>query len=424
MLAISLPAQVSLRDLPAVARARAEHQRPQQEAALKPFWQDLTMEWRENSQYLAPRIAEVAALGDSVVPLLLEKLQPADGKAESRRLAANCRRVLEHLDPSTFVDALLEMLAGKNSTARAEALHLLGLARTERAVQALVEFVATATGDEQLLAIDALAQQRAAAAAPRLVQLLGSTDRQLRESVLDYLIAARAGAVFETVVQALSTENEVRLLPQYVAYFAAAVRQKAAAAEALLPLLDHERLDGGETRQLVKALATVAPKDHEPTQKRLHELIDNGEPSLLTQQAALTLLALGDKSGIEALHKAIAEQMKRPQRRKDPLLFELRGNLYFATEDWKRAADEYKDALDNNPGAASTHRLQWHLVRCEARRHRTSAMLQWFRDMAPSAEEVLEAAKDDPALQEALQQEKARSWLQSLPREQKPANGH
>lgn len=417
LFATALPAQVALRDLPELAKLRAERQRPRQEAALQPYWRDLSMDYRDNVQFVEQTIAKVTDLGDSVVPLLLEKLLPADGRPESRRLASNCRRVLEHFDPSTFVDALLELLAGNSATARGEALRLLGLAHTPRAVRALSDFLATAQGEEQQLVINALGRQKAVEVAPRLVVLLGSQDRHLREAVLDYLIAARPGAVADTVVQALSTETELGLLPLYVNYFAVAVRGNAAAATALLPLLDHVRLDGTETRYLVRALATVAPKDHEPTIRRLHEVIDNGEPGPLALQAATSLLQLGDKTGMEALHKAIAEQLKK--KRKDPGLLELRGSLYFANEDWVKAADDYKEALDNSPGPVTTRRLQWQLVRCEAHRRRWTQMLAQLRDIAPTADEVLEAAKDDPALQDGLQRDRLRAWLQSL-REQKP----
>src|SRR5262245_23327201 len=77
LLAAALPAQVGIKDLPGIARGRAERLRPLQERALQQFWQDLAMDYRDNREYLDQRIREVAALGDVVVPLLLEKLHPA-----------------------------------------------------------------------------------------------------------------------------------------------------------------------------------------------------------------------------------------------------------------------------------------------------------------------------------------------------------
>ena len=95
LLGCSLAAQVPLRDLPALARARADRLRPAQEQALEPYWADLSLDYRDNATFLDQQIAKVVALGDSIVPLLLEKLQPAAGGPAARHLAANCRRALE-----------------------------------------------------------------------------------------------------------------------------------------------------------------------------------------------------------------------------------------------------------------------------------------------------------------------------------------
>ena len=66
-------AQISVRDLPEVARARAERLRPKQIAALQPFWADLSLDYEENKEFLDRRIGDASRLGDSVVPMLLEK---------------------------------------------------------------------------------------------------------------------------------------------------------------------------------------------------------------------------------------------------------------------------------------------------------------------------------------------------------------
>src|SRR5204863_2198958 len=63
-LGTSLGAQVSLQQLPQLARARAERQRPAQERQMMPFWTDLALDYRKNQQHVDSRIAQVAALGD------------------------------------------------------------------------------------------------------------------------------------------------------------------------------------------------------------------------------------------------------------------------------------------------------------------------------------------------------------------------
>ncbi|MBL8754174.1 MAG: hypothetical protein JNK15_12810, partial [Planctomycetes bacterium] len=64
-------AQLPLAEIAKVARARAERSRPAQQKALEPYWSDLALDYRNNTQFLDGRIAEIATLGDSVVPLLL-----------------------------------------------------------------------------------------------------------------------------------------------------------------------------------------------------------------------------------------------------------------------------------------------------------------------------------------------------------------
>ena len=156
-----------------------------QEAALQPFWQDLALEYRPNAAHLDPRIKAVAALGDSVVPLLLEKLQPVQSSGSARNLAANCRRVLEQLDPNGFLDALAELLSSGNETARREALILLGYAPGARAVQLLSDVVETGNPEDRAQAIGSLTRLKATGAAAKVAPLLSSPDRNMREVVLD-----------------------------------------------------------------------------------------------------------------------------------------------------------------------------------------------------------------------------------------------
>ena len=74
LLVVTATAQISLRDLPEMARQRAERLRPLQVAALEQFWADLALEYRTNQAVLDTTVEKAAQLGDSVVPLLLEKL--------------------------------------------------------------------------------------------------------------------------------------------------------------------------------------------------------------------------------------------------------------------------------------------------------------------------------------------------------------
>jgi hypothetical protein len=418
--ALPLAAQVPLADLPRLARERAERSRPLQEQALAPFLADLALDYRENQQFLDQRISEAAAIGDGLVPLLLEKLQPASGGTAARNLAGNCRRVLERLDPASFVEALGEMARGNHEIARPEAIRLLGHASTPQSLQLLSDLMDRTTGEEQRLVVRSLRLLRAPAPAARVVPALGSSDRQLREEVLAYLVAARPGQVADAVIQALANERDPRLLPHYVDYFVAAVHEHDAAARALLPLLDREKLDWQDSLRLVQGLATVAPRDHEPTCRRLHEIVDSGDTSSLAVQAAVTLRALGDRQGVTKLQRTLNEQLRRPQRRREPGLYEQRANLAFAIEDYGDAIADYEKILEYTDGPAMTRRAYVGLIRAEAQRKKTANLLKHMRSSGMTVSELEAIGNDDPAVREALQQDKVRSFLQQLAKEQAP----
>lgn len=420
LVAFPVSAQVPLAGIAQLARDRAERGRPRQVKALEPFLADLALSYRENQDFLDRRIKEVAALGDSLVPLLLERLQPTSAGDSSRNLAANCRRVLEHLDPASFVDALGELAASQNEVARIEAINLLGHAAVPQAVQVLTDLAGRTTGEEFRLVLRALRLQRAASAAPRVVGALASNDRSLREDVLAYLVAARPGQVLDTVIQALGTEKEGRLLSSYVEYFAATAREHDGAARALLPLLDPERLDWQDRRRLVQVLATIAPRDHEPTSARLHELIDSGETTALTVQAAVTLKALGDSRGVTKLQRTLNDQLRKPQRKREAALYEQRANLAFAIEEYGDAVADYEKILEFSDGLAMSRRAYVGLIRAEIRRKKPANAMKFMRSSNMSVAEIDAIGYDDPVVQEAMQQDKMRAFLVALAKEQAP----
>lgn len=410
-------AQVSLTDLPALARSRAERLRPAQEAALQPYWQDLALDYRDNAQYLDSRIAQVAAIGDGAVPLLLERLQPVAVNAESRVLAANCRRVLERLDPSSFLDALVELARSSNEVARVEAIQLLGRSGSPRASTVLVALLEQPQAGEAMLILQAFARLGDPAPATKIVASLGSSDRTIRGATLDYLLAAKPPVVLPTVLQSLATEKERNLLPKYVGYLAAVARENDAAARAVLPLLDREKIDFRDLLTMIEQLAAIAPKDHEPTRKKLHEWLDAGETGSLALTAATTLRSIDDKTGMKKLLATINEQMKRPARRQEPQLYEDRANLHCVNEEWKDAADDFEKVLDLAQSDLLRRRIRGELIRCEAHRSRWDRMLKWLRDSEWTVAEVEALAQRDEAVREGLTRPGIRAWMQTQQRE-------
>ncbi len=417
---VALVAQVALADLPRLARERADRSRPQQVEALQPFLADLGLDYRENQQFLDKRIAEAAAIGDGLVPLLLEKLQPASGGSTARNLAGNCGRVLARLDPASFVDALGEMANSSHETARPEAIRLLGLAATPQAAQLLNDLLDRTTGEEKRLVVRSLRLLRAPAAAAKVVTGLGSNDRLLREEVLAYLVAARPTQVVDTVIGALGAERDNRLLPQYVEYFIATVHENDAAARALLPLLDREKLDWQDTLRLVQGMATIAPKDHEPTQRKMLEIIDSGDTTSLAVQAAVTLRTLGDRQGVTKLQRTLNDQLRKPQRRREPGLYEQRANLSFAIEDYGDAIADYEKIIEFTEGPAMTRRAWVGIIKSEARRKKVNNMIKQMRSSGMTAAELEAIGFEDAVVRETLLQDKVRSFLQQLAKDQAP----
>lgn len=413
-----LTAQVKLRELPEVARGRAERLRPKQIAALEPFWADLSLDYEDNQKFLDERIAAAAELGDSVVPMLLEKLTPMQKSDAAVDLAGNCRRVLERLDPASFVDALAELARGNHGTAKSEAIILLGFADDPQSVAVLSDLLGDAKGWHRFHIVRSLRRLRAPGPAPKVVPYLGTDDRGLRKEVLAYLLQAEASAVAPTVIEALSAEGDDRLLGSYIEYFAACVRQDAAATEALLPLLDRERIDWQDTLKLIQALADVSPLRFEPTVRKLYELIDGNDTSSLAVSAAVSLKALGDKNGVSKLKRSLDEKIRR--RKREASLYEQRARLLYATGAFDDAADDYEKIIDYAEGAAMTRRAYQGLLKSEARRRKIQNVVKHMRSSGMSPEEFASLAAEDEPFREAMAHDRVQAFLKQLRKSRAP----
>lgn len=413
-LAATMPGQVSLAELPALARARAEKQREAGEKALMPYWVDLVLEYRGSEKFLDKRIAEVAALGEAIAPLLLERLAPAKGGAEARQLAANCRRVLERMDTTAFVDALVELANGTNETGRVEGIRLLGASASPRAVTALDAMLNTVDTEERQLVVQALTRLRAAGSTPRIVPLLAAENRKDREAALDFLVALRPAAAVDPALAAMAKEKDARLLQQYSHFLGLTAREHDGAARALLGLLDTGTLDATDTRLLVESLARVAPGGHKPTIERLLAILDGDEAGSLTLEACTTLKALGDRSGLEKTFRSINKQLAEPRRKRDATLYELRGNLYYAVEKWSDAVDDFEKAVAYSDSRSLSRRCLVMMARTEAHRRKWTAVLKHLQAAELGVADVESLCRQDPVMQEAMQQDSLKAWLAGL----------
>lgn len=416
LLVAALPAQVGLKDVPALARARAERLRPAQEQAMEPYWQDLALNYRENRKFLEDRFTAVIEIGDSIVPLLLEKLRPVANNTTTRNLAGNCGRILLRMDPNSFLDALIELVASSNEVGRTEALRLLGAARSERAEQALEAALAQQLPHERIILLDAFKQHRTRRVAPTLVAMLGSTNRKVRVAVLEYLVAAAPEAVLDSVLDALETDKDATLMAFYVDYLRQVAKGNPVVASELLPFLDQQQLDWRDTMKLVTALGTIAPRNHEPTKQRLHLLLDADATSSLGLEAALSLNKLGDKTGLKKLERTLTDLLRKPQGRRRAQLFEQRANMFYAMGQYPKAVADYQRVLENSVSTLLQRKTRLRLISCEAHRRKWSAMLRQLQQIQLSYEELMQLAEDDPAIAEALKQPRIQNWVEKLER--------
>lgn len=415
----AVTAQVSLKDIPELARQRAERLRPRQIAALEPFWADLALDYLDNQSVLDDSIKKASQLGDSVVPLLLEKLRPAQGGSVSRNLADNCRRVLRYMDPASFADALAEMARSDHTIGRSQAIMLLGYANVPQSATVLAELLDKVDDSDRTLIIGSLRRLGAPEAAPKIVGLLGSTSRRFRQDILSYLIAARASSVVETVVQALSTEAEDRVLPFYIEYFGTCITNHAGATTVLLPLLNRERIDWQDTKNLIMALATVAPKGHDATIRKLAELIESSDASSLAVQAAVTMRALGDKQGIVRLRRKLDDKIRK--RKREAGLYEQRASLLFAIDDFNHAYNDFQKILDYSEGAAMTRRAYEGLLKCEARRpNKVQSMIKHMKASGMTPEEFQSLAATDAPFHKAMAHDRTKSFIRQLIKDRRP----
>jgi hypothetical protein len=152
----------------------------------------------------------------------------------------------------------------------------------------------------------------------------------------------------------------------------------------------------------------------------MQELLQEPEPSTISVQAAITLRALGDRQGVTKVLRTLGELLRRPTRKKDAQLYELRASLLFATEDFAEAGADYERILEFAEGLAMTRRAWVGVIRCEAHRRRIPNLTKAMKASTMMVSEIEAIGVDDPVVQEVLQTDKVRAFLQSLAKEQTP----
>ncbi|MEM7198704.1 MAG: hypothetical protein AAF628_00445 [Planctomycetota bacterium] len=411
----------SLSELAAIAKQRFEEERPRQLEALRGFLADLELSYdtRQNRDYLDKRFEAAAALGDGIVPLLLEKLSPAqEGDEAQRNVAANSARVLEHLGPGGFVDPLLQLANGENYTARLHAIHLLGASRSPMAASGLTKLLTELAGPHRVQAVKALTRLAASAATAQVAAYLNTPDLDLRTAALQFIAETSAPAARRAMLDALAAESDRRLLPYYLRYFAQTARDDAEAAEALVGLLSDAMLEPTVKETIHKVLGKIAPQDHGPSLAACERVLEAGATGSLALTCALTMRDLGSGKGVNKLLANLETALRRDRKRAD--LYIDRGKLLVALERWGDATQNFQEAIKHSRSSSVRSFLHLSIASCEAHRGRWQLVLRALRESRATHARILQEASRDPALRAALQQTSIRSYLDKLDRDSAP----
>ncbi len=405
---------VTLEQLADMARKRFEVQQAQQGELLGPFLKDLELDYARNREYLERRFDEAAALGETLVPGMLERLVPREeGERSSVVLAENAARVLARIGPSGFVDDLLKIARGSTSyTARLLAIRLLGQSGSRSAGEGLAALLPRLRTQPLATAIDGLTRLRYADVGPRIAEHLTSDRTEVREAALRYLAALRPAGALESVLAQLRTSPDRRQVKLYLDYLRAAATANAEAATTLLELLADPSLDTFQRTDVCRTLQTVAPNGHRPTIDACRALLEQTEGGELATACALTMHALGDSKGVSTRLNQLKQRMARERRDAEPFI--ERADLLLALERWTDAARDYEEAIKRTRNFQLTSYLNLQLARCEAHRKRWSFVVRALRESGKNHAAILQVAREDPVFAEALQQSQVRSYLEEL----------
>lgn len=407
---------VSLREIPALAKGRAERQRPALEQKLAPHWRDLARNPVEDHEIVEARIAAVVALGESTVPLLLEKLAPAQDTPDDRFTAKNCAVILSRLEPKNFTEALIDIATGKNYTAQDHAIWLLGMTESPQAGKVLTKLLDSTPlhRPRRRGLIRALASLHYAPAAPQVARLLPCDQLADHEVVVEYLMTAPDAGVVPHLLATIPTLRKPRFIMDYVRILRKVAVGDAKVASALLPLLSGEKLDQMQLAELCKALGTVAPRQHDPTITSLRGLIDTGRTGDLELEAAIALGQLGDKIGPQRLLRALKTKV-RGRNKRNYLQHNNLGDYYLAFGDYQLAVRSYDTAIKHTDSVSYKSMLFVKIARAEARRERWTHVRKALKESKANYQQLLTYGQDYPELGEAYKQESVRKFLDSMP---------
>ncbi len=393
---------VTLSELTELAKARAEELRPELEKKLEPFLEILSRSYKTDFVIIDEKIVEILKLGDTIIPLLLEKLEPKRESMKNRNLASNCSLILRQMEPASFLDALIEIAEGENYTGIGLAIPLLGDTGSIRAGDTLTRLLDRLDSPHARSAMKALTKLGHKGAILKVAKGLPYKMTADERAAVSYLRTLRSAVVVPEVTRALKEVNRIPEIMRYVRLLGQCARNDAETAHELLPFFENKKLDSTYFEQIVEVLALVTPVGDKMTIDRLRKMLESQSPGSLELRAAKTLKTLGDKTGPATLKRNLLKLTARS--RKDYLNWSNLGDYCLEFGDYKRAVSSFTTAVRIAFSPSVDSMLYIQIARAQARRKplRYREVRNALRDSKADYKRLMAAAAEDPALAEAM----------------------
>ncbi|MCA8957927.1 MAG: hypothetical protein KDC87_17765 [Planctomycetes bacterium] len=408
---------VSLTQLTEIAKSRSERIRPELLKKLAPHLEVLSKDREREWVAIDAASAEVVKLGDTIIPLLLEKLDPRSGRPEERNLARNCAGILAKLDPASFVDALIDILEGERYDSETLVVPLLGLSGSPRAGEALTRMMDRADPRQKALILQALAKLNYRSAALVVAKQLPFAEERLNSAAVAYLEQVAAPVVVPEVRRVLKAAKLPSQIMLYARLLGRCSKEDIESADVLLEFFKNTKLDRVQLGEVARILGTVAPVGHDPTIERLRSVIKESEnPGDLELDCAITLRRMGDKQGPEKLRAALISRTRSPKTKRQFIYWNYLGDYYLAFDQPKQAATAFRKAYDNAQGENVRTMLQIKLARAEARQSHWTQVRNALRDSRGSLSALQQELTKHPELAEAAKHRPVKEFLESFPK--------
>lgn len=412
--ALPAPAQgVNLDQLIDLAKTRAATQRPQLEQKLAPYREVLETSYKDNWVLLDEKILEIVKLGDSIVPILLENLEPRTASPANLNLAANSSRALSQMGPASFLQSLIDIVEGESYSGVMHAIPLLAKTESPRAGAVLTQLLDRKKGVHRTAIIDALARLEYRGAAMTIARLMPLPRREDDFRATRYLGKVATPAVVPEIFRVLGEVKRGSQIMRYIRILRTCARHDPVAAERLLSFFDNQKLDRTELASLATTLAVVAPPDHKPTITRLKTILTSGDTGRLELQTAIALRALGDKDGPTLLRKNLLKRC-RGRNKRNYLNHANLGEYYLEFGEYKLAVDAYKAGITVATGNAIRAMMYLQIARAQAKREKWRFVKDALRDSKLPFDRIQAAAGEYPELAEAILHEPVKKFMDAF----------